>query len=60
MEKKYWMQEAFKNAKGQLHKSLGVKGKIPANVLEKATHSKNPKLKKRAVLAQTARRFAGK
>jgi hypothetical protein len=61
-EKKKWMQEAFAGAKGQLHKTLGVKKgeKIPAGKLEKATHSKNPLTKRRAVLAETARRFAGK
>ena len=35
---KHWMQEAFKNARGQLHKALGVKAgeKIPASKLEAA------------------------
>lgn len=41
--------------KGALHKSLGVpKGqKIPEAKLEKAEHSKNPKLARRARLAET-------
>jgi hypothetical protein len=49
-----WIQEAIKKP-GALHKSLHVpKGeKIPAKKLEKATHSKNPTLRKRAILAET-------
>lgn len=41
--------------KGALHESLHVpKGKkIPEAKLEKAEHSKNPTLKKRAILAET-------
>jgi hypothetical protein len=41
--------------KGALHEELGVpKGKkIPKSKLKKAEKSKNPKLKKRAVLAET-------
>lgn len=41
--------------KGALHEQLGVKKgeKIPEKKLEKAEHSKNPKLRKRAVLAET-------
>jgi hypothetical protein len=41
--------------KGALHKSLHVPEgeKIPEKKLEKAEHSKNPKLRKRAVLAET-------
>ena len=41
--------------KGALHKELGVPEgkKIPAKKLAKAEHSKNPKLRKRAVLAET-------
>lgn len=58
-EKKKWMKEAFANAKGQLRKTLGTKKgeKIPEGKLEKATHSSNPKTKKRAVLAETARKI---
>lgn len=41
--------------KGALHKSLGVPQgkKIPEKKIKKAEHSKNPKLKKRAILAET-------
>lgn len=41
--------------KGALHQEMGIpKGqKIPAKALEKATHSKNPLLRKRANLAKT-------
>ena len=49
-----WIKGAVKH-KGALHKALGVKQgeKIPASKIEKASHSKNPKLKKEAVLAKT-------
>ena len=49
-----WIQKAVKKP-GALHKSLGVKKgeKIPESKLKKAEHSKNPLLKKRAVLAET-------
>jgi hypothetical protein len=49
-----WIQKMHMK-KGALHEELGVpKGKkIPAKKLEKAEHSKNPKLKKRAQLAET-------
>lgn len=53
---KKWIQEAIKpEKKGALHKALGVPQgkKIPLAKLEKAEHSKNPTLKKRAVLAET-------
>lgn len=58
-----WMQGAVKHP-GALHKQLGVPAgkKIPHKMLEKATHSSNPLLKKRAVLAETfakARRNGG-
>jgi hypothetical protein len=45
--------------KGALHKSLHVpKGKkIPESKIEKATHSKNKTLRKRAVLAETLKSF---
>jgi hypothetical protein len=62
MAKEKWMQEAFKNAKGQLRKKAGAKsGKpIASGKLEKLTHSASTKTKRQAVLAKTARRFAGK
>lgn len=49
-----WIKDAVKH-KGSLHKSLGVpKGeKIPISKINAATHSKNPTLKKKAVLAKT-------
>ena len=55
MEKdKKWIQKAIKHV-GALHKMLGIAEdkEIPKGKLEKATHSKNPLLKKRAVLAET-------
>ncbi len=53
-EKKMWMQDAVKKP-GALHKQLHVPmdKKIPESKLKKAEHSKNPLLKKRAVLAET-------
>jgi hypothetical protein len=53
-EKKQWIQGAIKH-KGALHKELHVPEgkKIPAKKLTKAEHSKNPKLRKRAILAKT-------
>lgn len=52
--KKNWIQGAIKH-KGALHKQLGIPQgkKIPESVLERAEHSSNPLLKKRAVLAET-------
>lgn len=56
-----WIDGAIKN-KGALHKELGVAAdkKIPAKKLEKATHSENPTLKRRAVLAETLKSFKNK
>lgn len=53
-----WIQGAIKH-KGSLHKALGVHQdkKIPVKKLEKAEHSKNPKTRKRAVLAETLKRL---
>lgn len=53
-EKKKWIQEAIKH-KGALRETLHVKEgeKIPSAKLKKAEHSKNPKTKKRAILAET-------
>jgi hypothetical protein len=57
---KNWIKGAInpKN-KGALHRELGVPmgEKIPAKKLEKATHSSNPTLAKRARLAKTLRGF---
>lgn len=57
-QKAKWMQEAVKHP-GALRRELHVKAgkKIPASKLEKATHSKNPTLKKRAVLAETFKKY---
>ena len=51
---KKWIQDMHMK-KGALHKSLHVKKgkKIPASKLKKVEHSKNPKIRKRAVLAET-------
>ena len=53
-----WIQGAIKHP-GSLHKALHVPEgeKIPAKKLEKATHSKNPKLAKKANLAKTLGRM---
>jgi hypothetical protein len=55
-----WVANAFNPSnKGKLHESLHIpKGrKIPVARLEKAEHSDNPLLRKRANLAMTARSF---
>lgn len=61
MAKEKWIQGAIKH-KGALHESLHVpKGKkIPEAKLEKAEHSKNPKTRKRAVLAETLKKLRKK
>jgi hypothetical protein len=53
-EKKKWIAGAIKHP-GALRKSLHVKKgeKIPSSKLEKAEHSKNPTIRKRAHLAET-------
>lgn len=58
---KNWIQSAIKKP-GALRKSLGVKKgeKIPAKAIEKATHSKNPTTRKRAVLAKTLKNMRSK
>jgi hypothetical protein len=58
MAKEKWIQKMHMK-KGALHRELGVKEgqKIPAKKLEKAEHSKNPKLKKRADLAKTLKKM---
>ncbi len=52
--KKNFIADAIKHP-GALHRQLNVpKGeKIPEKKLKKAEHSKNPTLRKRAVLAET-------
>lgn len=58
MAKENWIAGAIKKP-GALRKSLGVKKdeKIPAAKLKKAEHSKNPKTRKRVVLAETLRKI---
>ncbi len=58
MAKEKWIQGAIKKP-GALHKALHVKEgeKIPEKKLEKAEHSKNPTLRKRAVLAETLKKM---
>jgi hypothetical protein len=57
-EKKNWIAGAIKKP-GALHKALHVKEgkKIPESKLEKAEHSKNPLMKKRASLAETLKKM---
>jgi hypothetical protein len=57
-KKKNWIAGAIKKP-GALHKALHVKEgeKIPESKLKKAEHSKNPKTKKRAVLAETLKKM---
>lgn len=58
---KKWIKDAVKHP-GALRKSLGVKKdeKIPEKKLEKAEHSKNPKTRKRAQLAETFKKMRKK
>jgi hypothetical protein len=55
---KKWIQ-GMHMKKGALHKDLGVPAgkKIPASKLKKAEHSKNPKVRKRAALAETLKKM---
>lgn len=57
-EKKKWIAGAIKKP-GSLRKALHVKKgeDIPEAKLEKAEHSKNPKMKKRAILAATLKKM---
>jgi len=54
-----WVQEAFGKHPGALHKALHVKKgkKIPEAKLQKALHSKNLKMRRRANLAKLAKGF---
>lgn len=58
---KKWIQAAHIK-KGALKKELGIPAdkKIPEKKLKKAEHSKDPVLKKRAVLAETFRKMKKK
>jgi len=55
---KKWIQDAIKQP-GSLHKALHIKKneKIPMAKIKKAEHSKNPSLRKKAVLAETLKSF---
>lgn len=60
MAKEKWIQKALpKSSKGKLHEQLGVKKgeKIPEKKLQKAEHSKDSKLRKRAQLAETLKKM---
>lgn len=60
---KKWIQEALgAKSKGKLHKKLNVPEgkKIPESKIEKAEHSKSPKLRKEAALAQTLKHLRKK
>lgn len=59
--KKNWIQGAVKH-KGALHKDLGIPQdeKIPMKKIKKAEHSKDPKIAKRARLAETLKGFRHK
>jgi hypothetical protein len=61
MAGKKWIQKAGIK-KGGLHESLGIPvgKKIPAKRLAAAEHSKNPKTKKQAVLAETFKKMRKK
>jgi hypothetical protein len=54
----HWIQSAIKHP-GALHRELGVPEgkKIPASKLEKAEHSDNPKLARRARFAETLKKM---
>lgn len=55
-----WIKKAINpERKGALHKALGVEmdKKIPEKKLEKATHSRNPLIRKEANLAETLKKF---
>ncbi len=61
MAKEKWIQKMHMK-KGALHEEMHIpKGKkIPEKKLEKAEHSKNPKLAKRARLAETLKHLKKK
>jgi len=57
-EKKNWIAGAVEH-KGALRAKLGAKPgeKIPASKLKKAEHSKSPKTRKQAYLAETLKKM---
>lgn len=58
MEKDKWIARSIKHP-GKLHRELGVKEgeKIPAKKMAKASHSKNPTIRKEVNLARTLKSF---
>lgn len=60
-DNKKWIQGADIK-KGALRKKLGIKEgqDIPADKLKKVEHSKNPKTRKQAVLAETFKKMRNK
>ena len=63
MAKDKWIQKSIDpSSKGKLHRALNIPvgKKIPEKKLEKATHSKNPTVKKEAVWAETLKGFRKK
>jgi hypothetical protein len=60
-ENKKWIAGAIKHP-GSLRKALDIAPgkKIPEKKLEKAEHSKNPSLRKKAILAETLKGFRKK
>lgn len=58
MGKKKWIQKMHMK-KGALHEELDVPEdeKIPMKKIKKAEHSSNPKLRKRAKLAETLKKM---
>ena len=59
MAKDYHDIHIKKENKGLLHKKLGVKqgNKIPENKIDKALHSKSPKLRKEAQFAKNFKKM---
>ena len=59
---KNWMEKAFANSKGQLHKKTGTKpgDKISAKKLNKAAKSKNVKTEREANLLKTVEKINSK
>lgn len=55
----HWMERAFANSHGQLRKKTRTKNgrNISKRELNRKANSKNPRTKKQAVLARTARRI---
>jgi len=58
LDEKNWIAGAIKHP-GSLHRALHVPAdeKIPAGKLEKASHSENPKLRRKAILAKTLKKL---